>query len=144
MLSRRRSRALLLLLSCSLPAVLLPAACGGSRKSAGAGEDCFRDADCVEGLVCVAGACTSDVTPIVPEVRERPMANGGTDAMGATGAGGSGAMPGAGGSSTATTTTGVGGVGGSGVGGVGGSGMPGAGGSGVSGTGNEAGATGAE
>ena len=42
------------------------AGCSGSPSSAGPNEACFRALDCREGLVCVEGLCTTDITPIVP------------------------------------------------------------------------------
>jgi hypothetical protein len=41
------------------------AACSGAPP-AGPNEGCFRALDCREGLVCVEGRCTTDITPIVP------------------------------------------------------------------------------
>jgi hypothetical protein len=40
--------------------------CPGSADPAGAGEACFRALDCQDGLVCIEGRCTADITPIVP------------------------------------------------------------------------------
>lgn len=42
------------------------AGCSGSPSSAGPNEACFRALDCRDGLVCVEGVCTTDITPIVP------------------------------------------------------------------------------
>ena len=45
----------------------LMGACSGSAAPAGPNQACFRALDCQAGLVCVEGACTDDITPIVPE-----------------------------------------------------------------------------
>ncbi len=41
--------------------------CSGSASPLGPNEACFRALDCKNGLVCVQGRCTSDITSIVPE-----------------------------------------------------------------------------
>jgi hypothetical protein len=80
------------------------ARCGGPQQGEASGGECFRDADCKEGLVCVAGACSSDVDSLVSIV-EGP----GTTAMTATGgAGGIGGMTAT--NSTTSTSTGAGGT----------------------------------
>ena len=43
------------------------AGCAGSAPPNGENHACFRALDCADGLVCVAGRCTADVGPIVPE-----------------------------------------------------------------------------
>jgi hypothetical protein len=43
--------------------------CPGSAEPAGPGEACFRALDCQDGLVCIEGRCTADITPIVPDVQ---------------------------------------------------------------------------
>lgn len=53
------------------------AACGGSQEDGAAGSDCYRDADCKAGLVCVANAagarvCSNDTTPLVSQVAGPP------------------------------------------------------------------------
>lgn len=73
------------------------AACGGPQKAGKSGSVCFRDDDCVLGLVCVAPegstdrVCSDDVTGIISEVDAGiPAAMGG--AAGSTaGAGNAGA-----------------------------------------------------
>jgi hypothetical protein len=93
------------------------AACGGPSKQAGAGESCFRVADCELGLICGPDQkCTSDLTGI----DIRPEASTGIDVS----AGGGGAAPDA--------STGAGGAAGTMTGGstaAGGGGSAGAGGS---------------
>lgn len=56
------------------------AACSGS-PSAGPNEACFRALDCRDGLVCVEGLCTTDITPIVPasEGTAPPSSGAGAD-----------------------------------------------------------------
>jgi hypothetical protein len=41
-------------------------ACPGSAEPAGPDEACFRALDCQDGLVCIEGRCTADITSIVP------------------------------------------------------------------------------
>lgn len=41
--------------------------CSGSSEPAGPNYACFRALDCEDGLVCVQGRCTSDISAIVPE-----------------------------------------------------------------------------
>jgi hypothetical protein len=55
--------------------------CAGSKAPSGPNVACFRANDCQDGLVCVEGRCTDDLTPIVPE------------GAGVAGAGGSEATP---------------------------------------------------
>jgi hypothetical protein len=43
------------------------AGCAGSASPSAENHACFRALDCAEGLVCVAGRCTADLGPIVPE-----------------------------------------------------------------------------
>jgi hypothetical protein len=43
------------------------AACAGSAPPNGENHACFRALDCADGLVCVEGRCTADITPLVPE-----------------------------------------------------------------------------
>jgi hypothetical protein len=42
-------------------------ACAGRPEPKAENHACFRALDCQEGLVCVEGRCTADLTPIVPE-----------------------------------------------------------------------------
>jgi hypothetical protein len=46
---------------------LVCAACAGSAEPLAENHACFRALDCQEGLVCVEGRCTADISPIVPE-----------------------------------------------------------------------------
>lgn len=41
--------------------------CSGAAEPKGPNVACFRALDCQNGLVCVEGRCTADLTPIVPE-----------------------------------------------------------------------------
>ncbi len=41
--------------------------CAGPAEPDGENHACFRALDCADGLVCVEGRCTADLTPIVPE-----------------------------------------------------------------------------
>jgi hypothetical protein len=41
--------------------------CASSAEPLAENHACFRALDCQEGLVCVLGRCTRDITPIVPE-----------------------------------------------------------------------------
>lgn len=41
--------------------------CSGPAKPVAENHACFRALDCQDGLVCVLGRCTTDITPIVPE-----------------------------------------------------------------------------
>ena len=52
-------------------------ACAGRADPNGAGGECFRAQDCQEGLICVEGVCTSDLSGIVSTV-EGPAAGGET------------------------------------------------------------------
>ena len=98
----------------ALLVVGLAAGCGGPQQGEASGGECFRDADCKEGLVCVDGECSNDVDSLVSVVEGPPMATmtavGGAGGVTATaaanatsstgsmmGAGGMGAMGGAGG-----------------------------------------------
>ncbi len=56
----------------------LAVGCAGKQEAAGPGQDCYRDADCQVGLVCVPDAagvrtCGSDVTGLA-ENRPGPPA----------------------------------------------------------------------
>ena len=52
--------------------------CGGPQEPAEEGENCYRDADCKTGLVCVAAAgakertCSSDISGLVSQVVQPP------------------------------------------------------------------------
>jgi hypothetical protein len=51
--------------------------CGGDQEDGAAGSDCYRDADCKAGLVCVPNAagervCSNDTTPLVSQVAAPP------------------------------------------------------------------------
>ncbi|HEX6766401.1 MAG TPA: hypothetical protein VF103_13005 [Polyangiaceae bacterium] len=56
------------------------AACGGPQEPADAGEDCYRDADCKPGLVCLGQGnkrvCSRDVSGLISQV-ERPPPDAG-------------------------------------------------------------------
>jgi hypothetical protein len=73
-------RGLLVWRSGALVAVALlavVAGCGGDQEEGEAGSDCYRDADCKSGLVCVPNAagervCSSDTTPLVSQVPGPP------------------------------------------------------------------------
>lgn len=54
---------------------VLTSACGGPQKGADEGGDCFRDADCREGLVCIEGSCSNDLDRLVSMV-EGPNVDG--------------------------------------------------------------------
>lgn len=106
---------------------LLPLAwavgCGGPQELGRAGAKCFRDDDCVAGLICVkpegknARVCSSDPTPIVSMVEgPPPLATGGTDGAAgtanggeATGGSGNGAGSSSGGSAGTSAAGGRGG-----------------------------------
>ena len=66
---RRAGRAILLLTA---------VACGGPQEPAEEGENCYRDADCKVGLVCVPKAdtsertCSSDIGSLVSQVVQPP------------------------------------------------------------------------
>jgi hypothetical protein len=53
------------------------AACGGPQEPGAAGDECYRDADCKAGLVCVpAGSrrsCSNDVSGLVSMVEGPPI-----------------------------------------------------------------------
>lgn len=67
--------------------VLLPAlgyvACGGPQEPGGAGDECYRDADCKSGLVCVPNGnqrtCSNDVSGLVGMVEGPPVVEMPTD-----------------------------------------------------------------
>lgn len=44
---------------------LCACACGSTPTSLAAGEPCFRTVECADGLACVAGYCSADLTDIV-------------------------------------------------------------------------------
>ncbi len=59
--------------------VVLVFGCAGKQDPAAAGQDCYRDDDCKDGLVCVASAsgnrvCSKDVTSLASEVQGPPPA----------------------------------------------------------------------
>jgi hypothetical protein len=60
-----------------LSLVVAVCACGGEQEPAGEGADCYRDADCKPGLVCVpagdARQCSSDTTGLESTVEAPPM-----------------------------------------------------------------------
>jgi len=73
--------------------VLLGAACAGKQDPARAGQDCYRDEDCQDGLVCVANAsgnrvCSKDVKSLESMVDGPPPADTGAAADAGPGAGG--------------------------------------------------------
>ena len=91
-------------------------ACGGPQKAGKSGSVCFRDDDCVLGLVCVAPegstdrVCSDDVTGIISEVDAgvAPAAGGIAGSVAGNGNGGaatSGGMAPAGGGSSAGATS---------------------------------------
>jgi hypothetical protein len=43
-------------------------ACSGSAAPAAENHACFRALDCEDGLVCVAGRCTSDISTLSGDV----------------------------------------------------------------------------
>jgi hypothetical protein len=90
-------------------ALMLAAGCGGAGDSAAEGEECFRAADCEEGLVCIAGKCSRDLSGIISQV-EGPA--GGQDASAAGGAAGAAGVGGDAGASEAGATGGAAGDGG--------------------------------
>ena len=56
---------------------LWAAGCGGPQEPAEEGADCFRDADCKPGLVCVpnssgARTCSDDISGLVSQVEQPP------------------------------------------------------------------------
>jgi hypothetical protein len=59
------------------------AACGGPQEPGGAGDDCYRDADCRSGLVCVPSgnrrSCSNDVSGLVSMVEGPPVVEMPTD-----------------------------------------------------------------
>src|SRR5688500_9638425 len=74
------------------------ARCAGPAEPDGENHACFRALDCADGLVCVEGRCTADLTPIVPEgAGQGPpggaMAGAGGDSSLPTGTAGAAAMP---------------------------------------------------
>jgi hypothetical protein len=54
-------------------------ACGGPQEPGGAGDECYRDADCKAGLVCVRATsgsqrhCSNDVSSLVGMVEGPPI-----------------------------------------------------------------------
>jgi hypothetical protein len=54
------------------------AACGGPQEPGAAGDECYRDADCKAGLVCVPDgsrrSCSNDVSGLVSMVEGPPIA----------------------------------------------------------------------
>lgn len=60
-------------------AAFLYGACGGPQEPGGAGDDCYRDADCKSGLVCVQipnenrRSCSNDVSSLVDMVEGPPL-----------------------------------------------------------------------
>lgn len=71
------------------------ARCAGPAEPDPENHACFRALDCADGLVCVEGRCTADLTPIVPE-----GAGQGPPPGAMAGAGGDSAMPAGGAGST--------------------------------------------
>lgn len=76
------------------------ARCAGPAEPDGENYACFRALDCADGLVCVEGRCTADLTPIVPEgAGQAPpagaMAGAGGDTALPAGSAGTASMPGA-------------------------------------------------
>ena len=72
--------------------------CGGPQKLGEAGTKCFRDDDCVAGLICVAPTtgdihrvCSNDPTPIISMVEMPELATGGTAGTGGAATAGAGA-----------------------------------------------------
>jgi hypothetical protein len=65
------------------------ASCGGPGDAAAEGEECFRAADCDEGLVCIAGVCSRDLADVVSQI-EGPAAGQDASASGAAGEAGAG------------------------------------------------------
>jgi hypothetical protein len=59
-------------------------ACSGSAEPAGPSRACFRALDCEDGLVCIEGRCTSDISPIVPEGSGAALPASGAPDAGAT------------------------------------------------------------
>ena len=59
------------------------AACGGPQEPGSAGDECYRDADCKSGLVCVPDgsrrACSNDVSGLVSMVEGPPVVEMPTD-----------------------------------------------------------------
>ena len=60
-------------------AALVYGACGGPQEPGSAGDDCYRDADCKSGLVCVRAPngnqrqCSNDVSSLVGMVDGPPV-----------------------------------------------------------------------
>lgn len=59
--------------------VLAVFGCAGKQDPAGSGQDCYRDDDCKDGLVCVANAagnrvCSNQVTSLASQVQGPPAA----------------------------------------------------------------------
>ena len=73
------------------------AACSGSAAPNAENHACFRALDCADGLVCVEGRCTGDLTPIVPEgAGQGAVAPGASPAPAPAGPGGGSSTPDAG------------------------------------------------
>ncbi|HEY6080504.1 MAG TPA: hypothetical protein VIW29_16940 [Polyangiaceae bacterium] len=145
--------------------LFIAAACGGPQDHAGSGKTCFRDDDCLPGLICVAPegermrVCSNDPTPLISNVEGPPAVDtGGSGAVaGATAGGGmmtmGGSMPTAGsaaggsdpggGTDTGGSDTGGADTGGTDTGGTdtGGTGGTGGGAGGTSGSGGDTGGT---
>jgi hypothetical protein len=74
-----------------LVSALALCACAGKQDAAGPGQDCYRDDDCKDGLVCVANAqgnrvCSKDVTSLASTVDGPPPAADAGPPPGAAGA----------------------------------------------------------
>ena len=72
-------------------AVLAVGGCAGKQDPAGAGQDCYRDDDCKDGLVCVANpqgnrVCSKDVSSLASTVEAPPPPPDAGPAPGAAGA----------------------------------------------------------
>lgn len=71
--------------------VLAVFGCAGKQDPAGQGQDCYRDDDCRDGLVCVANpagnrVCSKDVTSLASTVQGPPAPADTTPPPGAAGA----------------------------------------------------------
>ena len=158
MTKRRRALSASLSSSKLLTGLLLAAACGGPQKLGDSGATCFRDDDCVAGLICVAPTaadtrrvCSNDPTPLISMVEGPPVnvggaagAAGAAGTAGAAGAAGAGAVAGGGaGGTTAGGAPSAGNAGaGSNAGGNASAGNAAGGTAGTSGNGGTAGASG--
>ena len=85
--------------------VVLTGLAGCSLASAKNGAACQRSSECVEGLACVSGKCSSDLSSIAAH-NTVPMLGGG---RGGTAAGAGGAAAGAGGDAAGVPAAGQGG-----------------------------------